>query len=102
MAQIEKRIHEHFASIANETEFEGRSLSTQSLSTSNGSSNPRNTEPLESPFARVNSVVPGSPADSAGLKAGDEIRNFGYVNRENHNGLRRLADVVNGNEGVSL
>lgn len=101
MSLIEKRVHEAFA---NQTspEFEGRSLNTQNLSTPNGSSATRNTEPLEIPFAKVNSVESGSPADSAGLKAGDEIRLFGYVNKDNNNGLRRLADVVNGNEGVSF
>jgi 26S proteasome non-ATPase regulatory subunit 9 len=46
-------------------------------------------------------VVSGSPADSAGLKAGDEVRNFGYVNHTNHEGLRRVGECVQSNEGVS-
>lgn len=56
---------------------------------------------LETPFAKVNSVVASSPAEEAGLKAGDVIRNFGYVNRGNHDGLKRVAECVQGNEGVS-
>jgi 26S proteasome non-ATPase regulatory subunit 9 len=59
-------------------------------------------ETLEVPFAKVNSVVADSPADTAGLKAGDEIRNFGYVNKSNHDGLKKVAECVQGNEGVSL
>ena len=44
----------------------------------------------------------GSPADAAGLKAGDEIRVFGYANNTNHDELKRVAECVQGNEGVSL
>lgn len=96
MSLIEKKVHEHFAS-QRLPEFEGRSLNTQSLSTTNR----RPAETLDVPFAKVNSVENGSPAAEAGLLAGDQIRNFGYVNRENNNNLRRLAEVVQGNEGVS-
>jgi 26S proteasome non-ATPase regulatory subunit 9 len=35
------------------------------------------------------------------LREGDEIRNFGYVNNTNHDGLRRVGECVQGNEGVS-
>lgn len=92
---LEKYLHEHFASIqdaddvapasANRTEMLGDSIPAT----------------LEEPFAKVNSVVAGSPAESAGLKPGDEIRNFGYVNRGNHDGLKKVAECVQGNEGVS-
>ncbi|KAF3056644.1 26S proteasome non-ATPase regulatory subunit 9 [Daldinia childiae] len=93
---LEKYLHEHFASIqdaddvapgsANRTEMLGDSIPVT----------------LEEPFAKVNSVVAGSPADSAGLKPGDEIRNFGYVNRGNHDGLKRVAECVQGNEGQRI
>ena len=59
-------------------------------------------QPLGPPFARVNSVVEGSPADSAGLKANDEIRNFGYVDIANNDNLRRVGECVQGNEGVRI
>jgi 26S proteasome non-ATPase regulatory subunit 9 len=99
MTVIEKHIHEHFARLA---ETGGNA---EELTTNGGPSNGRTQQPvpqeLSPPFAKVNSVVAGSPAESAGLKAGDEIRNFGYVNIGNHDGLKRVAECVQGNEGVS-
>lgn len=99
MAVIEKYIHEHFARLAEEGSTEepltnGVHPGTDVL--------PSRTLPqsLGPPFARVNSVVAGSPAETAGLMAGDEIRNFGYVNHTNHDGLRRVGECVQGNEGV--
>jgi 26S proteasome non-ATPase regulatory subunit 9 len=99
MNVIEKYIHEHFARLAesgveDEPTINGDSSRTH-ISTS---SEP---EVLTPPFAKVNSVVATSPADSAGLKAGDEIRAFGYVNSTNHDGLKRVAECVQGSEGVS-
>ena len=94
MNVIEKHIHEHFASLAENGSTDGTSITD----TPNIPAPPV----LGPPFAKVNSVVAGSPADSAGLKAGDEIRNFGYVNIANHDGLRRVGECVQGNEGVSL
>jgi 26S proteasome non-ATPase regulatory subunit 9 len=55
---------------------------------------------VETPFARVNSVSSGSPADQAGLKAGDVIRSFGGVNWVNHERLTKIGEVVQQNEGV--
>lgn len=99
MTVIEKHIHEHFASLA-----EGGP--TEDTTNAELPSHPARTLPppaqiIGATFAKVNSVTAGSPADSAGLKAGDEIRNFGYVNHENHDGLRRVGECVQGNEGVS-
>ena|SRR5277367_3702983 len=99
MNVIEKTIHEHFASLAQQPPETDDGSSSQP-----SESRPLAARPapaLDAAFAKVNSVVPGSPAESAGLKAGDEIRNFGYVNRSNNEGLRRVADCVQGNEGVS-
>jgi 26S proteasome regulatory subunit N4 len=95
---IEKKIHEHFANMA-EQNLDPASESTSQ--TSENRSLASRPAALDPPFAKVNTVVPGSPAESAGLKVGDEIRNFGYVNRLNNDGLRRVADCVQGNEGVS-
>ncbi|OLN94241.1 26S proteasome non-ATPase regulatory subunit 9, partial [Colletotrichum chlorophyti] len=74
MATIEKHIHEHFASLQDGDDLEVPPAGRNSGILSDHST----TQSLEQPFAKVNSVVPGSPADSAGLKAQDEIRNFGY------------------------
>ncbi|PBP17884.1 GTPase [Diplocarpon rosae] len=99
MDVIEKHIHEHFARLAgNGTADERITNGDSSLADLPLSSEP---EILSPPFARVNSVVAASPADSAGLKAGDQIRTFGYVNITNHNELKRVAECVQGNEGVS-
>ena len=57
---------------------------------------------IEAAFAKVNSVVAGSPADEAGLKAGDKLRSFGTVNWMNHEKLSKVAEVVQRNEGVCL
>jgi len=97
MTVIEKHIHEHFAKLADLHE----ELPTNStLANGAVSPLPQVVQPLGPPFARVNSVVEGSPAYSAGLKANDEIRNFGYVNVANHDNLRRVGECVQGNEGV--
>lgn len=52
-------------------------------------------------FARVNSVVARSPADEAGLQAGDEIRRFGDVDWTSHEKLAKVASLVQRSEGVS-
>jgi 26S proteasome regulatory subunit N4 len=100
MAVIEKHIHEHFASLAEGGATE-ETTRTGLPSTPRGPLPPPPTQLLLPAFAKVNSVATGSPADSAGMKAGDEIRNFGYVNHSNHDGLRRVGECVQGNEGVS-
>lgn len=96
MALIEKHLHEHFASLEDEEERPIPSQSDQGPALTDSAS-----ETLDVPFARVNSVVPGSPADTAGMKAGDLIRNFGYVDRSNHDNLKKVGECVQGNEGVS-
>lgn len=50
----------------------------------------------ELPFAYINTVSPGSAAEAAGLKAGDELLRFGKVHHLNHNGLMALANELNG------
>jgi hypothetical protein len=95
MNAIEKHLHEHFASLQ-ETEDV-----TPAARTGAGMMGDSVAPTLDEPFARVNSVVPSSPAYTAGLKAGDEIRNFGYVNKGNHDGLKKVAECVQGNENVS-
>jgi 26S proteasome non-ATPase regulatory subunit 9 len=97
MNAIEKVIHEHFATLASEASEATAESTAQSLDGTG--TNPRPVT-LDPPFAKVNTVQSGSPADAAGLKAGDRIRNFGYVDLSNHNNLSRVAQCVQGNEGV--
>ncbi|KAK6189393.1 GTP-binding nuclear protein gsp1/Ran [Pestalotiopsis sp. IQ-011] len=95
MNAIEKHLHEHFASL-DETD------DLPTARTGAGMLGDSITPTLDEPFARVNSVVPESPAYTAGLKAGDEIRNFGYVNRANHDGLKKVAECVQGSENQNI
>lgn len=97
MLRIEKQLHEHFAS-AEENDINHGSNGNAELSVLPDSG----TDVQEEPFAKVNSVAPESPAEDAGLKPGDEIRSFGYVNRLNHDGLKKVAECVQGNEGVCI
>lgn len=98
MSKIEKHLHEHFASLmenADDTEIPALPTSVDP--------SPRDYVPevLDDPFAKVNTVASGSPAATAGLQPGDLIRNFGWVNQGNHDGLTKVAECVQGNEGVS-
>ncbi|RDA93089.1 hypothetical protein CP533_4116 [Ophiocordyceps camponoti-saundersi (nom. inval.)] len=89
MKQIESFLHDHFANL-NDTDE------------TSSAARPQPDQALDRVFARVNTVAPGSPAELAGLKAGDEIRAFGYVNQSNHDNLRKVAECVQGNEGQSI
>ncbi|XP_061784115.1 26S proteasome non-ATPase regulatory subunit 9 [Nerophis lumbriciformis] len=53
-------------------------------------------------FARVNSVIQGSPASEAGLKDGDEVVEFGSVNPGNFQSVYNIASVVQHSEGKPL
>ncbi|EWG37712.1 26S proteasome non-ATPase regulatory subunit 9 [Fusarium verticillioides 7600] len=97
MTRIEKFLHDHFASLD-----ENESAPVASSSNSQGILLDSVSTPLDPPFAKINTVAAGSPAESAGLKPGDEIRNFGYVNRANHDNLRKVAECVQGNEGNNV
>lgn len=94
MANVEKFLHEHFASAAEGTQSDLPAAGASGILPDS------NSQQLDQPFAKVNSVATNSPAELAGLKAGDEIRNFGYVNRANHDGLKKVAECVQGSEGV--
>ena len=95
MAAIEKFLHQHFASLQDAPEPPPSAGAPPVLPDSQP-------DLLDGAFARVNTVAAGSPAETAGLKPGDEIRNFGYVNRSNHDNLKKVGECVQGNEGVSF
>ncbi|PFH60069.1 hypothetical protein XA68_11518 [Ophiocordyceps unilateralis] len=88
MKQIEGFLHDHFANL---DDTDDPSAPAQ----------PR-LDALPRAFAKLNTVTPGSPAERAGLRAGDEIRAFGYVNQSNHDNLKKVAECVQGNEGQNI
>ncbi|KAG9238772.1 26S proteasome non-ATPase-like protein regulatory subunit 9 [Amylocarpus encephaloides] len=96
MNVIEKHLHEHFARQAELEAAVELTDGTSGVETSIPST--QAPLPFVPPFAKVNSVVDRSPADSAGLKAGDEIRSFGYVNHDNHDDLKKVGECVADNE----
>jgi len=98
MDKIEKGLHEHHAKYQASDEYKN--------SMSQPQPQPQATLPPqqapsvpETPFAKVNSVEPGSPANEAGLKAGDLIRRFGAAIWSNHERLRKVGEVVGQNLG---
>ena len=99
MSKIELGLHEHHALY----QASNPSHASDSSQGSGRNGNAATTQGLEStPFAKVNSVVPGSPADEAGLKAGDLIWKFGDINWLNHEKLSKVAQTVQRNQGVGL
>lgn len=97
MAKLEDAVHEQFAAgKVLESMPEGSSRTSTNESAAVSSPAPA----LEPPFARVNSVVAGSPAEESGLQAGDKITRFGTVNWQNHERLSKVAQAVQQNENV--
>lgn len=103
MSAIEKALHAHHALLQQNQANQQASPAQETTSqTEEGKeeASPNPSGVIETPFAKVASVVDGSPASEAGLKAGDTIRNFGGVIWMNHENLSKVADVVQRNEGV--
>ena len=95
MNRIEQEVHAHFAEAANRPDGTGAVETIASISGPSQSND-------EVPFAKVNSVVPGSPADVAGVKPGDKIIRFGTADWMNHDKLAKVSEIVLQNEGVNL
>lgn len=106
MAKLEDVVHQHFAE-GKVPEGDLNALTdrgTRERTTMNELphvSNASSTSTSSNPFARVNSVERGSPADQAGLKVGDQVVRFGLVDYTNHERLNKVAQVVQQNENVS-
>jgi PDZ domain len=99
MKQLEKGLHAHFEALQN---AQNSSTAANGTATQAPQTSLLNSENgiTETPFAKVNSVAPGSPGEQAGLKAGDVIRSFGTVNWVNNERLTKVGEVVQQNEGV--
>ncbi|KAK4555964.1 putative 26S proteasome regulatory subunit [Recurvomyces mirabilis] len=98
MGKLEVAVHEHFA--AGKT-LDGQTT-TARVAPAVQSSTSAPTSAIEPPFARVNTVVPDSPADHAGLKAGDKVVRFGSATWTNHERLSKVAQVVQQNENRTI
>lgn len=96
MDKIEKGLHEHHAKYQASDEYKNSLSRPQPEPTSTSQQTP---SIPETPFAKVSSVEPGSPAHEAGLKSGDLIRRFGNVIWSNHERLRKVGETVSQNLG---
>lgn len=105
MKYLEKGIHDHFSNLqraqGETSSIDNTNRSSEALPSLVANSL-SDAAMLGPPFARVNSVAVASPADQAGLKTGDKIRNFGSVNWINHERLSKVAELVQQNEGRTL
>ena len=106
MDGIEKALHVHFA---NQNGSEAANIEPGLQASLGSASDVRSSTNNESdliqdtrPFAKVNSIVTGSPADQAGLHAGDEVVKFGDINWLNHEKLSQVARFVQTHEGVHI
>jgi 26S proteasome non-ATPase regulatory subunit 9 len=95
MSRIEKGLHAHHARMAAQALANPGATQTAAAPTAAPAA-------IEAPFAKVNSVVADSPAATAGLRVGDTLTKFGWVDWTNHARLSRVAEAVSQNEGVSL
>ncbi len=98
MSRIERGLHQHYATASSQAQgpLQGSNMPSSSSATAASSA-----DVIETPFAKVNAVTPGSPAEQAGLRPGDAIRRFGHVNWLNHEKLSKIAETVQRNEDVS-
>jgi len=96
MSRIEAGLHAHHAATALQA---SSAIEGKDTTANTGGQNMR---PVGIPFAKVNNVVLGSPADAAGLKAGDQITQFGSIDWANHEKLSKIAEVVQRSEGRSI
>ncbi|KAF3907753.1 hypothetical protein AA313_de0209495 [Arthrobotrys entomopaga] len=99
MAEIEKSLHSYHAEQAGAPEPTGSEISATA---SSGPSALRPETIVEAVFAVVKSVAPSSPAEAAGLKAGDRIKRFGTIGALNHEKLARVATEVQQNENRAI
>lgn len=98
MSRLEVVIHKRFADMA--TEPVPATSSSTSVPIRSSTSQPTPAA-VNTPFAKVNTVVSGSPASDSGLQIGDEVTRFGSATWLNHDRLSKVAEIVAQSEGVS-
>lgn len=99
MLRIEEGLHAYHASLKASDSLPPSS--TSQGFTPNRAGHAGNSNFIEPPFARIGDVFTGSPAEDAGLRAGDQITRFGNFNWINHEKLSKVAETVQRSEGVS-
>ena len=95
LAKLELAVQEQFATTSQTPSVPITSRAAQARTSSTASD-------ATTPFATVDDVAESGPAASAGLRVGDKITQFGTANWLNHENLRKVAEVVSQNEGVSV
>ncbi len=98
MAKLESAVQDGFAKGIHDQNAETRH--TSSIIQPAAQVAVASTPSMQPPFAKVNTVTPNSPADLAGLRAGDRVTSFGIVNFTNHERLAKVAQVVQQSENV--
>jgi 26S proteasome regulatory subunit N4 len=101
MNGIEKGLHQYHASSSQDSEDSKEAQPSSILHNPEQDTQTTDRTTPDPPFAKVNSITPSGPAQEAGLKVGDKIRNFGPVRWTNHENLQKVAEVVQRSEGVS-
>jgi 26S proteasome non-ATPase regulatory subunit 9 len=95
MSRIEKGLHAHHARMAEQALASPGATQTRPATSTAPAA-------IEAPFAKVNSVVADSPAAAAGLRVGDTLTRFGWLDWTNHERLARVAEAVSQSEGVRI
>ncbi|XP_068937870.1 26S proteasome non-ATPase regulatory subunit 9 [Petaurus breviceps papuanus] len=101
MKQVEEALHQLHARGKEKQARDAAEAQNEALNQGQGPSRSPSWSPPR-PFAKVNSVSPGSPASNSGLQVDDEIVEFGSVNAYNFQNLQNIGTVVQHSEGHPL
>lgn len=93
MVLIERRLHEIHAEARRKKSESGEEVGVAGGGASRQEAAPKG-------FVRVDSVLEGSPAATAGLREGDLVLEFGSVHTSNFSGLSNIATVVQHSQEV--
>uniref|UniRef100_F7DHS1 26S proteasome non-ATPase regulatory subunit 9 n=2 Tax=Monodelphis domestica TaxID=13616 RepID=F7DHS1_MONDO len=101
MKQVEEALHQLHARGKEKQAKDAAEAQNEAMNQGQGSSwGP--SPSFSQPFAKVNSISPGSPASNSGLQVDDEIVEFGSVNTHNFQNLQNIGTVVQHSEGHPL